>query len=458
VSPPRAIRAWPQPTARSLVPALLRWFAAHARDLPWRRTQDPYAIWVSEIMLQQTQVKTVIPYWERWLRALPDIQSLARAKPEKIHKLWEGLGYYTRVRNLQKAAQKIFAQQADSRRRGDESKTSKQASGFPSPLRKGSGIKGEGPDVAPGIRSDASSRRETAHPLTPTLSPSDGERETRRAAHVVTCQFPDNFDAILALPGIGRYTAGAIASIAFNQPTPILDGNVIRVLTRLHGIGEDPQERKTNARLWQLAEELVRAAHERSGEAPDEPLGMGIKSKITIKIPLPCSALNQSLMELGALICTPRSPNCTACPVAKHCTALHEHRVEEFPRPKQRAVVTARRFVVFVIERHGKFLVQQRAAGVVNAHLWEFPNWEVAHDEPTEAVAQQQFGTKPATLTRLCVVKHSITRYRMTAEAYRVAFGAAHTKHPGVWRTQAQLHQLPFTSAHRQIATKLGPP
>src|SRR5436190_3411721 len=144
-----------------LVPPLLDWFSANARDLPWRRTNDPYAIWVSEIMLQQTQVKTVIPFWNRWMRELPTIQAAANAKPEKIHKLWEGLGYYTRVRNMQKAAQQI-------------------------------------------------------------VSEHNG-------------QFPKPFDAILALSGIGRYTAGAIASIAFNQPTPLLDGNVIRVLTRLHG-------------------------------------------------------------------------------------------------------------------------------------------------------------------------------------------------------------------------------
>ena len=169
-----------------LVPALLDWFAQNARDLPWRRTRDPYAIWVSEIMLQQTQVKTVIPFWERWLCELPTIADAANASSDKLHKLWEGLGYYTRVRNLQKAAQVV--------------------------MEKHSG------------------------------------------------RFPENFDDVLALPGIGRYTAGAICSIAFNQPTPILDGNVIRVLTRIFGIAENPKEKKTNARLWQLAAELVTRA------------------------------------------------------------------------------------------------------------------------------------------------------------------------------------------------------
>lgn len=399
------------PTPRQLVSKLLAWFAANARDLPWRRTRDPYAIWVSEIMLQQTQVKTVIPYWERWMRELPTIESLAKARPEKIHKLWEGLGYYTRVRNMQKAAQQIVAKH-------------------------------------------------------------DGK-------------FPEQFGAILALSGIGRYTAGAIASIAFNQPAPILDGNVIRVLTRLHGIGEDPQQKQTNARLWQLAGGLVLYA---SRLTPHAARRLGeIKSKITIRKAqphlttdtphLPCSALNQSLMELGALICTPRSPNCPICPVAKYCVALRENRIEELPLPKQRSAVIARRFLVFILEHDGRFLIQQRADDVVNAHLWEFPNVEIAGTEgkarhsvraalltwasgaqrtnaPIQSGDIEFVSTKP-----LCVVKHSITRYRMTTEAYRVSFGAMTSSTSpqlaGVWRTPAQLRKLPFTSAHRRIATQL---
>src|SRR5262245_131785 len=179
-------------SAKILPPLLLRWFSENARDLPWRRTRDPYAIWVSEIMLQQTQVKTVLPYWQRWMRELPSIRAVSRATPEKIHKLWEGLGYYTRVRNLQRAARIV--------------------------LEKHDGI------------------------------------------------FPARFDDMLALPGIGRYTAGAICSIAFNQPTPILDGNVIRVLTRIFGISENPREKETNAHLWELADELVRGSR-RGNEA-----------------------------------------------------------------------------------------------------------------------------------------------------------------------------------------------
>jgi len=179
---------------KRLVPLLLDWFSANARDLPWRRARDPYAIWVSEIMLQQTQVKTVIPFWNRWMRELPTIEAAAKASPEKIHKLWEGLGYYTRVRNLQKAAQQI-----------------------------------------------ANRRRDELHESPSRKNVRDSQRSSLR--------FPEKFDDVLALPGIGRYTAGAICSIAYNQPTPILDGNVVRVLTRIFGITENPKEKKTNAQL-----------------------------------------------------------------------------------------------------------------------------------------------------------------------------------------------------------------
>lgn len=328
-------------------------------------------------MLQQTQVKTVIPYWERWMRELPTIQSLAEAKPDTIHKLWEGLGYYTRVRNMQKAAQIICNDH--------------------------SGI------------------------------------------------FPDVFKAILALPGIGRYTAGAIASIAFNQPTPILDGNVIRVLCRLHGIAKDPLERKTNAWLWQLAEELV--THAQGAKATkDEESSLLWR---TLREDNACSFLNQSLMELGALICTRRLPNCAACPIAKHCVALRNDRMEELPRPKVRARVTERHFTVFVLEQHGRYLVQQRGAGVVNAHLWEFPNHEANGD--IAALATRHLGVKPDRIDRIGVIKHSITRYRITSEAYRLHFDPK-TKMPrttGKWSTLDELGKLAFTSAHRRIARKL---
>ncbi len=357
----------PTPRLNRLTRLLLDWFAQNARDLPWRRTRDPYAIWVSEIMLQQTQVKTVIPYWERWLRELPTVQAVAKASPDKIHKLWEGLGYYTRVRNLQKAARQIVEQHAGT--------------------------------------------------------------------------FPESFDDVLALPGIGRYTAGAICSIAFNQPTPIVDGNVIRVLTRIFGIGENPRAKETNARLWQLAEELVERAAPSPPRRGEDPAPSN-------------SFLNQSLMELGALVCTPRNPQCRICPVKKLCVAFRENRVDKLPNLGKRAAATARRFIAFVVEQDGKFLVRQRPAGVVNAHLWEFPNVEVNGTKagPGE-LFRAEFGTRPRELLPLCKVKHSITRYRITLEAWRVTPGSSSSKANGIWRSPAQMKRLAFASAHKKLAS-----
>jgi A/G-specific adenine glycosylase len=386
---------------RKLVPLLLNWFSKNARDLPWRRTRDPYAIWVSEIMLQQTQVKTVIPFWERWMRELPTIETVAKAPSAKIHKLWEGLGYYTRVRNLQKAAKQIVAQHdarlKTGRRRGDESQT----------------------------------------------------KNKLETPHVVSYKFPQRFDEVLALPGIGRYTAGAICSIAFNQPLPILDGNVIRVLTRIFGIAESPKEKQTNARLWQLAEELV----ERS-------------SLVTRHSSLSCSHLNQSLMELGALICSPRNPQCSICPVKKHCVAFKEGRIEQLPNLGKREKATARAFFAFVIERDGKFLVQRRPTGIVNAHLWEFPNFEInGGKKDAKEIFDSVFDFNAPEFQPLCTIKHSITRYRITLEAFHVNLDGRssttaklNSKSRGVqpskkWITPSQFDSLAFTAAHKKLAS-----
>ncbi len=359
---------------RRLVPALLAWFARHARDLPWRRTRDPYAIWISEVMLQQTQVKTVIPYWNRWMTTLPTVNSLAVAPPETVLKLWEGLGYYTRARNLHKAAQQIVAQHRS--------------------------------------------------------------------------RFPHTFDDTLALPGIGRYTAGASCSIAYDQPTPLLDGNVIRVLTRLFGIGTNPKEKPTNEHLWTLARALVETARTLPPRhADDTPR---------------CSHLNQSLMELGALICMPQNPRCAECPVRGHCAAHREDLTAELPHLGPRTKAAARRFIAFAIEHNGKFLARQRPAGAVNAHLWEFPNAET--DSRTTRTAASQFarerlGLSLTNVTPLVTVRHSITRYRITLEAHRARWSGKSNppKNAGRWLSLEELHALAFTSAHRKILARLQP-
>ena len=378
-----------------IVRKLLLWFSESARDLPWRRTRGPYAIWVSEIMLQQTQVKTVIPYWERWMRSLPDLQSLAKASPQKIHKLWEGLGYYTRVRNMQRAAQMIVTEHGG--------------------------------------------------------------------------EFPRNLDAVLALPGIGRYTAGAICSIAFNQPTPILDGNVIRVLTRVFGIKSDPRQRKTSDELWQIAEDLVKSVAVRRGEdtAPchrnkgrarclhraTRRLNSGRGSR-------QCSHFNQSLMELGALICTPKNARCAECPLKSNCVAHRTGVVHLLPNVPRRAPFTRRRFYAFVIKRNSRYLVQQRPAGVVNAHLWEFPNAELNGETDVHNVAEAALGFDLEAIEPLRTIKHTITRYRITLDSFRgIANGAASlSRVRGQWLRLRQLQNLPFSSAHKRILEALQKP
>ena len=366
----------------AIVSKLLEWYPKNARDLPWRRTTDPYCVYVSEVMLQQTQVKTVLPYWERWMRALPNIAALAKAKPQTLHKLWEGLGYYTRVRNLQRAA-KVIVEQHGSR-------------------------------------------------------------------------LPSNFETLLALPGIGRYTAGAICSIVFDQPQPILDGNVMRVLTRSCGIAGDPRERKTNARLWHLAEEMVLLAAQTDMHTAT-PLHA---TRNTQHASRPCSEFNQSLMELGALVCTPRQPRCDLCPIATHCVAYRQGRIHQLPGLSRRIRTTPRRFVAFIAQRRGRFLVRQRPAGVVNAHLWEFPNLELPpEDSELRRAARRTLGVLPRTLELLATIKHSITRYRITLDAYQISSREAARipeKTQGRWLCHSRLSQLPFTSAHRQILRRLS--
>jgi A/G-specific adenine glycosylase len=357
-----------------IVPALLDWFARNARDLPWRRTLDPYAIWISEIMLQQTQVKTVIPYWERWMRELPDVRALAKASPEKVLKLWEGLGYYTRARNLQRAAQQIV--------------------------------------------------------------------------HEHGGRFPSAVDDILDLPGVGRYTAGAIASIACNQAAPILDGNVIRVLTRLFGIAENPREKSTNVRLWSLADALVQSAASNHKQFPILNFQFSISGT--------CSALNQSLMELGALVCMPRQPRCRECPVRGQCQARKTGRVETLPNLDQRPPATARRFAAFLVRRRDQWLVQQRPAGVINAHLWEFPNVEVSPRATLADAANRLFGGKVQPLPPFATVKHSITRYRISLEAcVTMIHGKPPVLEAARWLSFAGMKRLPFTSAHRKVLQAL---
>lgn len=360
------------PRSEAVVSALLPWFRTQARDLPWRRTRDPYAVWISEIMLQQTQVRTVIPYWERWMRALPDLKALATTPEERVLKLWEGLGYYSRARNAQRAAEILLE-----RHHG---------------------------------------------------------------------QFPASVPELLELPGIGRYTAGAIASIAFNQPAPILDGNVIRVLTRLHALGGDPKAKRLNNRLWRLAEDLVSSASRTHRKDLAIPHSTG-----------PCSALNQSLMELGATICTPRDPACPACPLADLCRARRKGRVNAYPRSSTRPPSVSRRILVAVVERSGRFLLRQRPPQGVNGGLWEFPERNLADGEPAIASALAWLKPGPTELKPLGSIRHTITRYRIHLEVFHLKASPSHQViEPGAhWVSRKKLIALPLTAAHRRIAGQL---
>jgi A/G-specific adenine glycosylase len=349
-------------SSRRIAKQLLAWFRAHARDLPWRRTHDPYAIWISEVMLQQTQVKTVVPYWERWMKRLPTVQALARASEHRVLKLWEGLGYYSRARNLQRAAKRVVAEHGG--------------------------------------------------------------------------EFPSTFEAVLALPGVGRYTAGAICSIAFNQPHPVVDGNVIRVLTRLFGVRGNPKESRTNAKLWAIAANLVEAARKL-----DPANGS--------------SHFNQSVMELGATICLPQNPRCHDCSLKTLCVARISNRTERFPELPQRAAATERRVAAFVLERDGRYLVRQRPASVVNQGLWEFPNIELTNGLTLPELARKHLGLDLARAQPLSTIRHTITRYRITMEVLRCPAPRKHVSE-GEWLTLRDLKRLPFPSAHRRILKEIS--
>jgi len=252
---------------------LIRWFEIHKRDLPWRRTTDPYAIWLSEMMLQQTQVVTVIPYYERFLRRFGTISDLAAASLEDVLKLWAGLGYYRRAKHLHRAAKTIQEQFG-------------------------------------GV-------------------------------------FPSTVGALRKLPGIGRYTAGAVASIAFDRPAAVLDGNVMRVLTRLGAVRGNIALPSVRESLWKLAEALV----------PRHGAG----------------TWNQALMELGATICVPKNPRCGACPIREMCRAHALGLEEKLPVKSVKRKIPTVHLAVVVVESSRGFLLCKRGTGGLWEHLWEFP-------------------------------------------------------------------------------------
>ncbi|HOW65807.1 MAG TPA: A/G-specific adenine glycosylase [Candidatus Paceibacterota bacterium] len=346
---------------------LLRWYHRHARDLPWRTTHDPYAIWISEVMLQQTQVKTVVPYWRRWMTALPTVNDLADASDQQLLKHWEGLGYYSRVRNLKKAALMIR----------DEFK---------------------------GI-------------------------------------FPQNISDWRQLPGVGQYTAAAICSIAFNHPEPVVDGNVRRVLSRLHAIRGFRSTSDLDKKLCRIAGSLIRHVPA-TGDRCEHRFG----------------DWNQALMELGATVCIPRNPGCTACPITQHCRAFEKGDFSRFPSTAPAKPPVLRHCLVLAVEHRGQWLVRQRPAHGINAGYWEFPNIETHSRCPIQdGQVLNALGFIPAWLEPFLSLSHAITRYRFQVSVFR---GALLNEPPvqGLddrWVSLSEAEQLPLTGAHRKILRRL---
>lgn len=311
----------------TIVSHLLIWVQAARRDLPWRHDRSPYAVWISEVMLQQTQAATVAPYFERWMRRFPDLAALAAAPLDDVLKAWEGLGYYARARNLHRMAQTVMAQHGG--------------------------------------------------------------------------RIPSERQALLALPGIGRYTAGAILSLAFGQAEPVLDGNVRRVLCRVCDIAGDPAEAATERQLWEIATALVAAA----------PAGMA-------------GDLNEALMELGATCCTPGRPDCAACPIAAHCLA-HDRGVEaERPATKPRARTPHHTTVAGVIQdAAGACLLIQRPPARLLGGLWGFPGGTLhpgeAHDTGLCRTIREQVGVEISVGAPVTRIEHAYTHFRITLHAYR---------------------------------------
>jgi A/G-specific adenine glycosylase len=316
-------------------------------------------------MLQQTQVGTVIPYWERWMARLPDLASLAAEPPANLLKLWEGLGYYRRARNMQAAARLIL------------------------------------------------------------------ERGGRT--------LPNTLEGWLELPGIGPYTAGAIMSIAFNQPLPAVDGNVIRVLSRLDGIETPSAAPATLEQIRVRASALVQAAHESASTSqPDQTP--------------PCSALNQSLMELGATVCTPRQPACDPCPIREWCNASRTGRTDRIPALTKPPATTHLKRCVLVLHFRGEFLIRRRPHGGHNEELWEFPSFpEPADQASVPELAFRELLAQCPEAQPLGTLSHSITRYRIRLQIVRIDLPRRPKGLDGEWVERASLAALPFPSAHRKI-------
>ena len=349
--------------------SLLRWFQKNQRPLPWRRHYRPYEVWISEIMLQQTQMETALPYFRRWMERFPTIESVAKADPKAVLKAWQGLGYYSRARNLQETAKKIL-------------------------------------DIHGG-------------------------------------EFPQKFEHILSLKGVGRYTAGAIASIAFNQDRPIVDGNVLRVLSRLHAIKKPIDLEKNKEFFWKLEESLIPKGGARN--------------------------FNQALMELGALVCLPQNPRCSVCPVRSFCEAAKRDEAERYPvRAKKRKKVIVHA-ASLVLSKKDRFFIRRRPEGKIMGGLWEFPEWKLSFDRALSArsvekkvhdLVLKEFGPSVSKPESLGKIKRHYTHHHETLWLFRSRIkekkeALSKSGWPQAWATEADFERYPFSSAHAKIVSLL---
>ena len=342
---------------------LLAWYAVYARELPWRGHPDPYAVWTSEIMLQQTRVETVIPYFQSWMEYFPSVFELAAAPQQDVLNLWEGLGYYARARNLHKAAQII-------------------------------------------VRNF------------------DGK-------------LPRDAQILQTLPGIGRYTAAAIASIAFGQDEAALDGNIRRVLARVFNVAEPTRSNDGERLLWQLADDNL-------------PLGFAGEH-------------NQAIMDLGATICTPISPKCPDCPVADICKARELGNQEERPVKKTKPVVPHHTVTAAVIRRNGQVFIAQRPDKGLLGGMWEFPGGKIEPGEKLEDCLKreicEELGVDIAVGNPFGVYEHAYTHFKITLHAFECSLTKntpTANEHTDIrWVKPTELDDFPMGKIDRQIAKRI---
>jgi A/G-specific adenine glycosylase len=335
--------------------ALLAWYGRAGRDLPWRRSRDPYRIWVSEVMLQQTQVERVREFFARFIARLPTVAALAAAREAEVLRLWEGLGYYRRARQLHQAAQRIMADHAG--------------------------------------------------------------------------EFPRTAAALRGLPGIGRYTAGAIASIAFDEPEPIVEANSRRVIARLVGHAAAVGDASGDEPLWRAAAALV----------PRRQPGR----------------FNQALMDLGAMVCTPDAPRCGDCPLARMCVARRAGTVALIPAPTRRRPVQLVRETAVVVRRAGRVLVVRRGADEWWSGLWDFPRVAGPAVRSTNGIAASPLlaGLGCGRPERLDTIAHSVTHHRITLDVVACAGTRAGGRAADRrWVAAAELARLAMTAPARRIA------